>query len=101
MKDLTQSLRALADLLDRPEFVGVPHPAIEVEGTHLVVGPPCVYFYWYMEPINSEDQHKDLIDFWVREDGSMQYDSTTPVEFNPKAPTLPPDLLAELDRLRG
>lgn len=91
MKELTNSLRALADLLDRPEFEGVPF-------TDYVDYDMIEWDNGLDHPLN-----KQLLAVKVFPDGDADYWASNRIprtRFNPKAPTLPADLLRELERLR-
>lgn len=80
MKNLVQSIIDLAMLLDREEFVGVPVPDI---------APHCVLSW------------KGSVLQITRHERGPLYRTNPFAQFEWIPPTLPADLLRELDRLRG
>lgn len=91
MKDLPETLRALADFLERPELEGVKAYTFEVVKPGFWEVAWCEEVKPYFLRLSCNDGA-----------GRIEWIKGAPGgAFDPTAETLPPDLLGEFGRLRG
>lgn len=96
MKDLTSSLRQLADFLDRDEFEGVPRPGLTFEYPRNAWTIEWIEVFWSGVELVLEEPTS-----WTFCALDLSHERIgTEMDFNPTAPQLPQPLLEALEALK-